>query len=82
MICATISWGPKGYKKPKGFPVKAVYPVADSEWVIIEFQGHLTNTKTGEDYGNEYIVVVQIRDSRISLFLEFFDSLQRKAFEN
>ncbi|WP_227268705.1 nuclear transport factor 2 family protein [Roseobacter weihaiensis] len=69
--------GTKGYKKPRGFPIKAIYPGADPEWVIIEFHGDLTNTRTGKEYSNEYVVVVQVKDSKVILFREFFDSLKR-----
>ncbi|KIC48370.1 nuclear transport factor 2 family protein [Tateyamaria sp. ANG-S1] len=67
----------KGYKKPRGFPIKAVHPGADPEWVIIEFHGDLTNTRTGKDYSNEYVVIVQVTNGKVILFREFFDSLKR-----
>ena len=70
-----------GYKKPRGFPVKRVYPGADPEWVVIEFHGDLTNVKTGEDYTNEYIVVIRVTDGKVALFREFFDTAVRQERE-
>lgn len=73
----TYFLGTKGYKKPRGFPIKAIHPGVDPEWVIIEFHGDLTNTQTGKDYSNEYVVVVRVKNGKVILFREFFDSLKR-----
>ena len=70
-----------GYKKPLGFSLKAVYPCADPEWVIIEFTGNLIKTLTGERYSNEYLSVVQTSNGKVKSFREFFDSLKRAQYE-
>ncbi|MET1416704.1 nuclear transport factor 2 family protein [Roseibium sp. HPY-6] len=70
-----------GYKKPRGFTIKALYPGADPQWLVVEFHGELTRTDTGLNYSNEYIAVVQVVDGKMKLFREFFDSQKRKQFE-
>lgn len=73
--------GTEGYKQPLSFPVKAIYPCADPEWLVIEFTGNLINTKTDQTYSNEYVVVVRVSEGKVILFREFFDSLKRKQHE-
>lgn len=70
-----------GYKKPRGFTIKAIYPCADPEWATVEFKGELTRTDTGQDYSNAYIAVVRVIDGKMKLFREFFDSHKRRQFE-
>lgn len=73
--------GTKGHKKPIAFPVKAIYPGADPDWLVVEFISRLLNTKTNEEYSNEYIVVIHVYEGKVILFREFFDSIKRKKFE-
>lgn len=73
--------GTKDYKTPLGFSVLAIYPGFDPEWVTLEFHGKLLNAKTNQRYSNEYIVVVRVREGKVALFREFFDSLKRHAHE-
>ncbi|MBE9042655.1 nuclear transport factor 2 family protein [Oscillatoriales cyanobacterium LEGE 11467] len=73
--------GTKGHKKPIAFPVKAIYPGADPEWLVVEFIGRLLNTKTNQEYSNEYIVVIRVHEGKVILFREFFNSIKRKQFE-
>ena len=68
-------------KKPRGFPLKAIDSGADPQWVVVEFHGDLTNTKTGEDDGNEGVVVFRVIDGKVALFREFYDSLKRQKNE-
>lgn len=73
--------GTRGRKSPKGFPIKGIYPGSDPDWVVVEFRGDLTNTKTGEDYSNEYIAVMQMVGGKVHLFREYFDSVKRMRYE-
>lgn len=70
-----------GYKFPRAFPISAVYPGHDPEWVVIEFRGDFTDTRTDEDYSNRYIAVLRVKNGKIMLFREFFDSLTREKYE-
>ena len=68
----------QGYKKPYGCSIKAVIPAANPDCVVVEFHGDLIDTRTDELYDNEYIAIVRVRDRRVILFREFFDSLKRQ----
>lgn len=74
--------GTKGYKQPTSFPITASYPLEGGNGVILEFDGHLKNTQTGELYTNSYIVVFKFREGKLILFREFFDSLKRQKYES
>ena len=68
-------------KKPRGFLVKRVYPLADPALVLVEFNGKLTNLKTQQDYDSSYVALFRFKDGKPTLFREFFDSRKRQLYE-
>ena len=50
--------------------------MAEPGWVLANFKGTARCTTTGRTYNQIYIAVFQVRDGRVALFQEYFDTFQ------
>ena len=58
--------------------IRYVVPAADPEWAVVAFHFTATMKEKGDTFGNEYVAVSHVRDGRMLLFREYFDSLVRQ----
>ncbi|WNV73736.1 nuclear transport factor 2 family protein [Geodermatophilus sp. DSM 44513] len=56
------------------FDVSAVRPMADPEWVLLEYRGRITQRDSSR-YDNGYAGLFHVVDGAIVLFREYFDPL-------
>ncbi len=56
------------------FDVHAVRPLADPEWVLLEYHG-CAEQRDGSRYENDYVGLFRVRDGLIVLLREYFDPL-------
>src|SRR3546814_2538428 len=54
---------------------RVVHPTLDPNLFVIEFKAKATVTMTGKPYTQTYILNMQIRDGKLALLREHFDSL-------
>ena len=52
--------------------------IAEGEYVVIEFQGHVT-TKSGQPYNNQYCYVCRLEDGQLKELTEYMDSALAEA---
>lgn len=64
---------PDAYRSME-FPVEAVRPLADPEWVLLEYQGKITLASGGR-YDNRYAGLFHVVNGKIRLFREYFDPI-------
>lgn len=65
--------------KPIAYPNQVVTPLADADACVIEFDSQLTVGDDPTVQENSYITIVRVRDGKIVLFKEHYDSLKRVA---
>ena len=71
-------------KSVKQFRVRnaAIYPVADRDEAIAEFEGEAVVIVTQRKYEQKYLVILRAQAGKIVFFREYFDPLRvRRAFE-
>ncbi|API59817.1 hypothetical protein BSL82_11230 [Tardibacter chloracetimidivorans] len=54
---------------------RVVHPTLDPNLFVIEFKANATVTMTGKPYNQTYILNMQIRDGKLALLREHFDSM-------
>ncbi len=64
---------------PIGYPNRVVTPLADPSACVIEFDSKLTVGDDPTVQENSYITIVRVRDGKIALFKEHYDSVKRVA---
>ena len=64
---------------PIAYPNRAVTPLADPNACVIEFDSQLTVGDDPTVQENSYITIVRVRDGKIILFKEHYDSVKRVA---
>lgn len=63
------------------FDVTAAYPMADPEWVALEYRGSI-ELAAGGRYDNDYIGLFHVVDGKIRLFREYFNPIiLQRAFD-
>jgi len=56
------------------FPIRNVHPLADREWVLVEFDGKIKQY-SGATYDNHYFGLFHVVNGRIKLYREIFNPL-------
>lgn len=64
---------------PIAYPNRVVTPLADPNACVIEFDSQLTVGDDPTVQENSYITIIRIRDGKIVLFKEHYDSVKRVA---
>ena len=64
---------------PIAYPNRVVTPLADPNACVIEFDSQLTVGSDPTVQENSYITIVRVRDGKIVLFKEHYDSVKRVA---
>jgi ketosteroid isomerase-like protein len=54
----------------------ALRPLADAGWYVGRFRNTCTVSTTGLTYDQDYIAMFQVRDGKVAVFQEFFDTLR------
>lgn len=68
---------PRAYTSMR-FHVSATRPLADPEWVLLEYRGSIEQ-RDGSRYDNDYAGLFQVRDGKIILYREYFNPLVLQA---
>ena len=67
-----------GVKEMHELTIHHVLPAADPEWAVVAFHFTATMKEAGDTFGNDYVAVAHVREGRMLLFREYFDSLIRQ----
>ena len=64
------------------FTLKASYPGADGQTMVLEYDSKGRNQESGLPYAQSYIAVVRLSDGRITLLREYLNPLAVQAAES